>query len=82
MLKDNPDKFEATAGNLLPIMVKAIQELKAENDALKDRNEKLAADIESLKSMNEKIAKLEKMINDISLEKSATITVSAPKIVE
>jgi hypothetical protein len=35
VLKSNPDRLEATSGNLLPIMVKAIQELKAENDALK-----------------------------------------------
>ncbi len=32
VLKDNPDKWEATYGNLLPVMVKAIQELKEEND--------------------------------------------------
>jgi hypothetical protein len=37
VLKDNPDKWEATPGNLLPIMVKAIQELKAENDELKEK---------------------------------------------
>lgn len=33
--KSNPEKLEATPGNLLPIMVKAIQELKAEFDAYK-----------------------------------------------
>jgi len=37
VLKDNPEKIEASYGNLLPVMVKAIQELKAENDMLKDR---------------------------------------------
>jgi hypothetical protein len=36
VLKDNPDKFEATPGNLLPVMVKAIQELKEENDRIKE----------------------------------------------
>lgn len=30
VLKSNPDKLEATPGNLLPVLVKAIQELKAE----------------------------------------------------
>ena len=36
VLKNNPDRLEATPGNLLPIMVKAIQDLKTENDALKN----------------------------------------------
>ena len=40
VLKSNPDRLEATPGNLLPIMVKAIQELKKENNAL--RNELVA----------------------------------------
>ena len=34
---DNPDKLEAKQGNLIPVMVKAIQELSAENTALKAR---------------------------------------------
>lgn len=41
VLKDNPEKWEATYGNLLPVMIKAIQELKEENDELKKRIEKL-----------------------------------------
>ena len=41
VLKDNPDKWEATYGNLLPVMVKAIQELKQENDQLKSELEYL-----------------------------------------
>jgi hypothetical protein len=55
VLKDNPEKWEATAGNLLPVMVKAIQELKAENDELK-------AQVESLKNVEERLVKLEKLI--------------------
>lgn len=35
--EENPDKYEAKAGNLIPILVKAIQELKAEVDALKQQ---------------------------------------------
>jgi len=35
VLKDNPEKLEATPGNLLPVIVKAIQDLKKENDELK-----------------------------------------------
>jgi len=36
VLKSNRDRLEATPGNLLPIMVKAIQELKTENEALRN----------------------------------------------
>ena len=39
----NPEFLEAKQGNLLPVMVKAIQELSAKNDAL-------AAEVEQLKS--------------------------------
>ena len=42
VLKENPNRLEATPGNLLPIVVKAIQELKEENDTIKKENEKLA----------------------------------------
>ncbi len=57
VLKDNPDKWEATYGNLLPVMVKAIQELKSENDELIEKLAKfeemqnvLAGEIEKIKS--------------------------------
>jgi hypothetical protein len=36
-LRDNPDKLEATQGRLIPILVKAIQELSAEVEALKSQ---------------------------------------------
>ncbi len=52
VLKDNPEKLEATYGNLLPVMVKAIQELKTENDMLKERLskfEQLVSDRNSVK---------------------------------
>jgi hypothetical protein len=35
VLKDNPDKWEASYGNLLPIMVKAIQEQQQQIEELK-----------------------------------------------
>ena len=40
---ENPEKLEATYGRLIPVMVKAIQELKVDNDNLK-------AEIEILKN--------------------------------
>lgn len=67
VLKDNPDKWEATPGNLLPIVVKAIQQLKAENDKLK-------LEIETFKTVNEKVARLEQIINDLSASKNVSLT--------
>jgi hypothetical protein len=58
VLKDNPDKLEATPGNLLPIMVKAIQELKAENNALNK-------ELETLKETQKRLAELGKMILEL-----------------
>ena len=52
VLKDNPDKWEATYGNLLPVMVKAIQELKKENDELVDRIQILEQKISDNNSKN------------------------------
>ncbi|MBE2217557.1 MAG: tail fiber domain-containing protein [Ignavibacteria bacterium] len=65
VLKDNPEKWEATYGNLLPVMVKAIQELKAENDKLKDKLAKfeemqimLAGEISKMKYGNSSIKEI------------------------
>lgn len=58
VLKDNPEKWEATPGNLLPVVVKAIQELKEENDKLK-------AELESLKSVGEEIAGLKQLVSEL-----------------
>lgn len=58
VLKDNPDKWEATYGNLLPVMVKAIQELKIENDNLK-------SEIEDLKSLKEQLAEIQYLKSEL-----------------
>ena len=36
-MDDNPDKLEAKQGNLIPVLVKAIQELSTKNTALETR---------------------------------------------
>ncbi len=64
VLKDNPEKWEATPGNLLPIVIKAIQDLKSEKNIeiglLKEENQKL-----KVKNQNfeERLAKFEENQN-------------------
>ena len=36
-MDNNPDRLEAREGQLIPVLVKAIQELSAKNDALEAR---------------------------------------------
>ena len=62
VLKDNPEKFEATYGNLLPVMVKAIQELKVENEKLKVENIELKNDDKATKK---RLLKLEQTQNKL-----------------
>jgi len=46
--KSNPDKLEIAQTNLIPVMVKALQDLSNENNQLKSRLEKLEEKIASL----------------------------------
>lgn len=62
VLKDNPDKLEAKAGNLLPVIVKAVQEIKAENERLKElhtalmnKNQKYKLILSRLKQSQQKL---------------------------
>lgn len=59
VLKNNPDKWEATYGNLLPVIVKAVQELKNENDRLK-------SEVESLISVKEQLAEIESLKEELA----------------
>lgn len=72
VLKDNPDRIEATTGNLLPIIVKAIQDLKAENDALKENNSALSKAIDKLNDENsdltQRVLKIEELQNMLAIE--------------
>ena len=53
--EDNPEKLEARYGNLLPVIVKAIQEESAEKD-------------KEIKALKERLNAIEKRLNQI-LEK-------------
>ena len=59
VLKTNPERLEATPGNLFPIVVKAIQDLKFENDALAEENKKLQNELELLRASIAGIVKAE-----------------------
>lgn len=65
VLKDNPEKWEATPGNLFPIVVKAIQELKVESENLNSENIVLKSENEELK---QRLLKLEEMQNVLAIE--------------
>jgi len=57
VLKDNPEKLEATPGNLFPILVKALQDLKIENDELKAETEVLREKLNKLDETQQFIVK-------------------------
>lgn len=61
VLKDNPDKWEATPGNLFPVIVKAIQELKEENDSLK-------AQVVDERELKEEIVEIKELKKELSEE--------------
>jgi len=62
VLKDNPEKLEATPGNLLPIIVKAIQDLKKENDELKATNTELITKLDKFEQIeNMLVSEIEKL---------------------
>jgi trimeric autotransporter adhesin len=62
VLKNNPEKLEATPGNLLPIIVKAIQDLKKENDELQIANNELKTSNIELASRLNKFEKIQNML--------------------
>ena len=66
VLKDNPEKWEATPGNLLPIMVKAIQELKEKCDSLQNENNILAGKLNEIGELKEKLALITSQIENLN----------------
>ncbi len=78
VLKENPDRIEASSGNLFPIVVKAVQDLKMEKDfeiaQLKKENEKLRNELASLKELQTRLTKLEQTMRDSEVKFSSNIT--------
>ncbi len=75
VLKENPERLEATPQNLFPIVVKAIQDLKTEKDSeiasLKSENEQLRKEISELKEVQMRLARLEQMMNSVEVKFSS-----------
>jgi hypothetical protein len=78
VLKENPDRIEASSGNLFPIVVKAVQDLKIEKDKeiaqLKSENEKLRNELESFKELQTRLAKIEQVIINSDIKFTSNIT--------
>ena len=78
VLKENPERIEASAGNLFPIVVKAVQDLKEEKDIeiaqLKKENEKLRVELESFKELQTRLAKIEQVIINSDIKFTSNIT--------
>ena len=77
---DDKGMYSVRYNDLLAPMVKAIQELKVENDKLKENNGKLAlsnenlkSEVETLKTMTDKIAKLEQTVNILTSVKHTSL---------
>lgn len=60
VLKDNPEKWEATPGNLLPVIVKAVQELNTESEGIKNVSDEL---VNKDKDFQQRISKFEEIQN-------------------
>jgi trimeric autotransporter adhesin len=58
VMKNNPERLEATPGNLLPVIVKSLQDLKRENDQLKLYKDSLEQSVEILKAEIEKMKEI------------------------
>jgi len=71
---DDKGGYAMRYNDLLSPMVKAIQELKGENEKLKMKNEKLSSEVESLKSMKEEIVNLRNMVIELTSVKHTLIS--------
>ena len=71
---DDKGMYSMRYNDLLSPMVKAIQELKTENDELKK-------EIEQFKTVNDKIVKLEKIVNEMTSVKHTSLNEKEVKLV-
>ena len=83
VLKSNPNRLEATSGNLLPVIVKAIQQLKYENDSLKIQNLKLQNKLDAIQTSITDLVKTEVQKTILKImkneEESVKLTLSKGK---
>lgn len=68
VLKDNPEKWEATSGNLLPVVVKAVQELNEKNNQLDDKNDQLSDKLDQLNNKYDKLVSENEVINEENIK--------------
>jgi trimeric autotransporter adhesin len=66
--KDDQGTYSLRYNDLISPMVKAIQELKSENDVMKKENADLKDELVQLKSLQDKVTALEKMVNEIKVK--------------
>lgn len=86
VIKDNPEKWEATAGNLLPVIVKAIQDLERENQNLMEENNELITENSGFESMlsqmEEKQVKLAELLEILKLNNAKEVKITENKPLE
>ena len=64
--KSNPDKWEATYGNLMPVIVNAIQELKLLNDKLTAENKQLKKQLTVLHNIDSGINEIRQLKEELT----------------
>lgn len=82
----NHDYLGINYTEIIPVLTKAIQELKAENDLVKAKNASLAMQVASLKAGMQELATLAQQVNQMQValgvkpgKTSPAVTVAAPK---
>jgi hypothetical protein len=82
VLKENPDKWEAMAGNLLPVIVKSLQELKLENERLKSINTGLKEKNRKITDLMSKLTLIQQSMPDETGSKSITNIETEARVTE